>query len=336
MHYYNEFEPDAAGLLSCLVAKGLLPHADVDTRDIRTVSGDDLLGYTQAHFFAGCGAWQHALSLAGWPADASVWTGSCPCQPYSNAGKRLGNADDRDLWPEFFRLIRERSPQWIFGEQVASAIRHGWIDRLSDDLESEGYTVGSAVLRACSVGAPHERARLYWGAHKIVGDAHVNASQPWRQVDADESARRRNVDRGREPSAMADTRGEPERKQDARHTAEPRSCARVDARRRSDGYRGTLADANGAGLALGQGQLGAIDDGSPAERNGNPVWCGDWRECADGNRRLFSRGIPLVANGPPRRLAGPIRIAGNAIVPQVAAEFIVAFREAVADAQLSA
>ena len=93
-----------------------------------------------------------------------MWTGSCPCQPFSAAGKGLGDQDPRHLWPEWYRLIRECRPDTVFGEQVAGAIGHGWLDRVSADLEAEGYAVGASVLGAHSVGAPHLRQRLYFVA----------------------------------------------------------------------------------------------------------------------------------------------------------------------------
>ena len=91
--YYNEFDPHAAQWLRNLIAKGLIPAGDVDTRSIVDVSPDDLKGYTQCHFFAGIGGWPLALQLAGWPEDKNIWTGSCPCQPFSTAGKQKGKSD---------------------------------------------------------------------------------------------------------------------------------------------------------------------------------------------------------------------------------------------------
>lgn len=165
MNYYNEFDPKAAAWLRELIAAGLIPAGEVDTRSICGVRPEDLQGFTQCHFFAGIGGWPYALSLAGWPADRPVWTGSCPCQPFSAAGKGLGTSDARHLWPVFFNLIRECRPVTVFGEQVERAIGHGWLDGVSADLEKEGYTCGSVVLGAHSVGAPHIRQRLYWVAN---------------------------------------------------------------------------------------------------------------------------------------------------------------------------
>lgn len=161
--YYNEIDPYCAAWLRNLIAAGHLPAGDVDERSIVEVKPDDIRGYTQAHFFAGIGGWPYALRLAGWPDSRPVWTGSCPCQDFSVIGKREGFAGARDLWPDWFRLIRERHPHRIFGEQVDGAPE--WLDRTADDLESIGYACGAAVVPAVSVGAQHERARLYFVAH---------------------------------------------------------------------------------------------------------------------------------------------------------------------------
>lgn len=119
-NYYNEFDPSAAAWLRELIAAGLIPYGDVDERSIEDVKPGDLRGYRQCHFFAGIGGWSHALELAGWPADRPVWTGSCPCQPFSSAGKGAGFDDQRHLWPAWMRLIATCKPPIIFGEQVAS------------------------------------------------------------------------------------------------------------------------------------------------------------------------------------------------------------------------
>ena len=164
MNYYNEFDPKAAAWLRALIDAGEIPPGHVDERSISDVSPSDLRGFIQCHFFAGIGGWSYALKLAGWPDTRHVWTGSCPCQPFSAAGKQKGNDDERHLWPVFFGLIAACHPERIFGEQVASAVGFGWLDGVSADLEGKGYAVGAAVLGAHSVGAPHIRQRLYWMA----------------------------------------------------------------------------------------------------------------------------------------------------------------------------
>lgn len=162
--YYNEIEPYPAQWIRNLIKQGLLPDGEVDERSILDVQPDELRGFTQCHFFAGIGGWPYALRLAGWPDDRPVWTGSCPCQPFSEVGQRKGFDDDRHLWPYQFQLIKARRPSIFFGEQVPEAIRLGWLDVVAADLESENYAVGSAVLSACTVEARQERERLWYVA----------------------------------------------------------------------------------------------------------------------------------------------------------------------------
>lgn len=104
-----------------------------------------------------------SLSAAGIGAIDLI-CGGYPCQPFSAAGKRRGEADDRHLWPEMFRLICELRPTWIIGENVAGHITMGLDDVLSD-LENAGYTARAFVIPACAVGAPHRRERVWIVAH---------------------------------------------------------------------------------------------------------------------------------------------------------------------------
>lgn len=178
MNYYNEFDPRAAEWLHELIKEGIIPRGDVDTRSITDVSPDDIRHYTQCHFFAGVGGWPLALALAGWPKDRPVWTGSCPCPPFSTAGKKktcpkcAGKpmphplktgvfacipcgyewiADARHLWPEFFRLISECRPSIVFGEQVAGKDGLIWLAGVRATMEAIQYGVGASDL--CAAGA---------------------------------------------------------------------------------------------------------------------------------------------------------------------------------------
>lgn len=137
--YYNEFDKHAAQWLRNLIAAGLIAPGDVDERSIADVRADDLAGYRQCHFFAGIGIWSHALRMAGWPDDREVWTGSCPCQPFSTAGQGKGFDDERHLWPVWVDLIRECRPKTIFGEQVSSASTVGRSSGLLTLRHREAY-----------------------------------------------------------------------------------------------------------------------------------------------------------------------------------------------------
>ena len=164
MTFYNEFDHNAAKRLRNLCKAGEITNGTVDERDIQTILPAELAGMRRVHFFAGIGGWDLALRLAGWPADREVWTGSCPCQPFSLAGKQRRNADERDLWPAFFRILKECRPATVFGEQVDNKHGEEWLSRLRSDLESEGYAVGDASLNSAGIGANQIRQRLYWVA----------------------------------------------------------------------------------------------------------------------------------------------------------------------------
>jgi DNA (cytosine-5)-methyltransferase 1 len=162
--YYNEIDPFAAAWLRELIKEKMIAEGDVDERSIEDIRPIELRKYTQCHFFAGIGVWSYALRLSGWPDDRPVWTGSCPCQPFSAAGQRKGFADERHLWPSWFHLIGQCKPDAIFGEQVKAAIGQGWLDLVQNDLEGIGYAFGAVPFPACSVGAPHIRQRVYFVA----------------------------------------------------------------------------------------------------------------------------------------------------------------------------
>ncbi len=88
MNYYNENDASAIAWLMELMRVGAIPDGHIDTRSIADVRSEDLVGFDQCHFFAGIGGWSHALEIAGYANAKGLWTGSCPCQPFSAAGKR--------------------------------------------------------------------------------------------------------------------------------------------------------------------------------------------------------------------------------------------------------
>jgi DNA (cytosine-5)-methyltransferase 1 len=162
---YNEIDAHACAWLRNLCRAGYLRGRVVEA-DVRALDPADVARGCRFHAFAGIGMWEYALNLADWPDELPVWTGSCPCQPFSVAGRGGGTSDSRHLWPAWFRLIRECRPPVIFGEQVASRTGRAWFDSVSADLEGVGYAVGAADLCAAGVGAPHIRQRLFFVAYR--------------------------------------------------------------------------------------------------------------------------------------------------------------------------
>jgi DNA (cytosine-5)-methyltransferase 1 len=284
VNYYNEIEPFAAAWLRSLIAAGLLPDGYVDERSITHVQPSDLKGFTQVHLFAGIGGWPLALQLAGWPTDEPAWTGSCPCQPFSKAGKGGGIDDPRHLWPQFKRLIAVCKPSVVFGEQVAGRAGRTWLSGVRTDLEALGYGVGAVDIGAASLSAPHIRQRLWW-----VADAthHHGGSGERRTQTAigEERVGRWGPSSGSAGSGMGDA--DESRPQGL--TGSERAHQRIPWQ-------------TGAG-----------------------VW--DNAEsipCLDGKSRRVEPGVAPLVDGFSGRV-GQLRAYGNAIVPQVAAQFIKAF-----------
>lgn len=179
--WYNEINPHAVELLKRLIKAGEIAPGEVDDRSIIEVSANEIKDFAQCHFFAGLGGWSYAARLAGWPDERPIWTGSCPCQPFSVAGKGLGFADERHLWPEWKRLIKECSPARIVGEQVASATE--WVRLVRSDLEEMEYAVGYLPIEAACVGAVHKRDRGWFVAHSERDE------QPWQEPCLGETGR---------------------------------------------------------------------------------------------------------------------------------------------------
>ena len=166
--YFNEVDPFCLEWLRKLIKAGSLGDGCIDHRSVELVEPADLAEFHEVHLFAGIGLWAKALRLADFPPDLPVWTGSCPCQPYSVAGKLEGEEDDRHLWPEMARLVAHRTPPILFGEQVAGGPGLAWCSRVRSDLEALRYAFGASDLPVASVGAPHARQRLYWGAASVA------------------------------------------------------------------------------------------------------------------------------------------------------------------------
>jgi DNA (cytosine-5)-methyltransferase 1 len=326
-HYYNEIEPYAVQWLRNLMDAGHIPPGDIDTRSIEDVRPSDLAGYVQCHFFAGIGGWPLALALAGWPSSRPVWTGSCPCQPFSVAGKGDGASDKRHLWPAWFHLISQQRPAVVFGEQVAAAVGHQWLDGVCADLEGQGYAIGASVLPACAVGAPHRRDRLWFVADTGMQRCEWREDAASRNNDERSQAGRRKSSGGLElcgEVAVADASGtglaQRERERGILRSVD-RESQREDV---AHDYRfGDVANANQPGASEERtersGQLSGLS---------GDTWSRDsWISGHDGKARRIEPSVRLLAHGIPARV-GKLRALGNAIVPQVAAEFIQAYAEA--------
>jgi DNA (cytosine-5)-methyltransferase 1 len=320
MNYYNEFNPKTAQWLRNLITGGKIPQGIVDERSITEVHPDELKKYTQCHFFAGVAGWSYALQLAGWPADRPVWTGSCPCQPFSFAGRQKGKNDDRHLWPVWERLIRECRPPIIFGEQVAGAITHRWLDDVYEGLEEAGYAVGAVVLPACSVGAPHKRDRLWFVANAIGRQygARVPQSNQWAvsRTNAEDSL----------PNPPLNRRGQGNQNPQGRETG----IFKGERALLGDNNSGIVADPQSAivNRRYTEPQIERTEAKQERRKLGGYSKSNDWSNgiwvrCSDGKQRLVEPSIRLLADGVPARVVR-LRAYGNAIVPQVAAEIIKA------------
>lgn len=320
--YYNEINPYAAQWLRNLIAAGLIADGDVDERDIKDVRADDLVGYTQCHFFAGIGGLSYALRLAGWPDERPVWTGSCPCQPFSAAGRKKGMHDDRHLWPVWFGLIRECRPVTVFGEQVEAAINHGWLDLVQDDMEREGYTVGAVGLPAACVGAPHIRQRLWFvadtndtGLERRCGIKHTDQGAVGKNGMACNMADTESAGWDERRAGETRYRYNPTREQSERLLP---ACGMGDAPCERCEKTGIYC-ARPAKRSAGASTEIWDADQSP--------WSGaDWIYCRDQRWRPVEPGIVPMAHGISGRM-GALQAYGNAIVPQVAAEVIRAYME---------
>ncbi len=303
--YYNEIDPYAAQWLRNLIAAGHIAPGVVDQRSIEDVRPSDLAGFGQCHFFAGIGVWSLALRRAGWPDDRPVWTGSCPCQPFSAAGKGAGFDDERHLWPAFFHLIEQCRPASVIGEQVASKDAGTWIDLVCADLEALGYAFGAVPFPSASVGAPHIRDRLYWVAH--ANNARLEGWRAVRGRAAERAAGSRGVACG-----LADT------KRAGIRACEP-GCA--------DGTSRTVQSIDGQREWIRPDAFAGNDRVGTRPGPTNGFWeKADWLGCTDGKWRPVEPGTFPLAHGATSRV-GRLRAYGNAINAEQARIFIEAVME---------
>ena len=331
--YYNENDPFAAAWLRELIKAGHIAPGIVDERSIEDVCPNDLTEFRQCHFFAGIGGWSLTLRLAGWPDDRPVWTGSCPCQPFSAAGKGGGFADERHLWPAWDWLIGECKPGVIFGEQVEAAINHGWLDLVQTDLEAKGYAFGAVGLPAAGVGAPHIRQRLWFVAESVRATSERGAGSIFgtqTEIGSQDRSQHGDITNGLKHGGENGVGGlaESESQQHDRSGNARRGRGEFA----DSGDLGELGNSQQSGLQEQRGQPGVspetpgADTGQTVERtSASTFWSAcDWLPCRDGKARPVEPGTFPLAHGVPARV-GRLRGYGNAIVPQVAAEVIRAY-----------
>ena len=317
---YTDNDPFVCEWLRELVGRGHLGLGRVVEHDIRDLGE----AAPTLHAFCGIGGWPLALDYAGWPRDAPVWTGSCPCQPFSTAGRRKGTDDERHLWPAWRDLIEEHRPPVIFGEQVASPDGRSWLAAVQTDLEALGYSFGAADLCAAGVGAPHLRQRLYFVA---IADGERREGIRLHLRQRGSLASMPEATRRSQAGLVGDAAG---------GAGDGGICRESEdhIRRQSEGSSGKSAPEAGS--------PGALDDSDDKGSQRRPRraaeegeitspsnWADvEWLPCRDGKWRPTQPGLQPLADGVPGRV-GKLCAYGNAIVPQVAAIFIRASMESI-------
>lgn len=346
--YYNEIDPKAAAWLRELIKQGHIAPGVVDERSILDVRPNDLTGFTQVHFFAGIGVWSYALRQAGWPDDRPAWTGSCPCQPFSSAGKGRGFDDERHLWPAMHWLIEQCRPVTVFGEQVASKDGLSWFDLVQTDLEGAGYTCGALDLCSAGFGGAHIRQRLYWVAQSAsdrcargrqTGEAQGRPATGWDDKAEGTHVSRQFSARSERPSSELPI-GVAHSEREQRKERLPRPGKSIE----TQGSRETIEstrlcmpigmaytnkhtrlqrlelESNGRSENTKQNGVGGVIDGNtlPTHLGGRPV---DWLFCRDNKWRPVEPGTSPLVNESAARVVR-LRGYGNAIDAKVAAAFI--------------
>lgn len=330
--FYNEIDPYAAQWLRNLIAAGHIAPGVVDERSIQDIAPDELKEFTQCHFFAGVGVWSLALRRAGWPDDRPVWTGSCPCQPFSAAGAGAGFSDLRHLWPDFAWQIDQCRPAVVFGEQVASKAVEPWVDLVQIDLETMGYAFGAIPFPSAGVGAPHIRDRLFWVADS-EGHRHERPGKLGESAGRDGAPHLRSVDgladtNDTRPQGHAGHGGTAKRKRSDR----PVTAASVFSGLADDELQQRQIGQDSSDVSPGRLEEPAAPPGLCGDLRPGPVngfWrAADWLGCRDDKWRPVEPGTFPLANGAASRV-GRLRAYGNAINAQAAQEFIGAYLDSV-------
>lgn len=231
-----------------------------------------------------------------------IVVGGYPCQPFSLAGVRRGDKDDRHLWPEMLRIIQAVRPAWVIGENVAGHISMG-LDEVLSDLEAEGYQARCFVIPAVAADARHRRDRCWIVAHAD------SEGEPVSAVDEQRLERAENV--GNAENIRCGVRQDTER--EGAKDQQDKSQSGVWGK--SVGSDKNVPNASAQGL---QGDVGQGQAGAQGQSEGYPAQCRWWQS---------EPSVGRVANGVPGRVHR-LKQLGNSIVPQVAARILYAIREA--------
>jgi DNA (cytosine-5)-methyltransferase 1 len=295
---YNDIDEYVCDWTDNLIKQGLVADGRVVRGSVEKLRPSLDRSVHQLHLFAGIGLWSAALRLAGVSDQASIWTGSCPCQPFSVAGKQKGTEDERHLWPVMRDLVDEFLPPMVLGEQVASPDGREWLSGVFSDLEALGYAVAGADTCSAGVSAPHQRQRLYWGAARL-GDPNLPRLEGWGVFGSQRANERLAGERGRPLFtrwlANAD-------------------CERLPQWEECD-----------SGALSGERPAQFRHDAQRLGFHGGP-WGDEWINCADGKVRRVEPSVQLVVDArSTKQRVGRLRAYGNAINPYQAARFIQGF-----------
>ena len=268
-----------------------------------------------------------------------VVTGGFPCQPFSVAGKQKGTNDDRHLWPEMFRIIKDVKPKWVIGENVKNLIniQDGVVfETVCTDLENAGYEVQTFNIPAASVGAPHQRERIWIVAHAISDDEKQTIEGSDGEADQIPTEYWENNDPTRIPSGASRVRSaRHEYVEDARRTL--RSWTELGGKNEDEDRKENANQFERPGETRETVMANPSSQQSHSENNGRQpgearepkqvelgggssgsLWPSNWE---------FEPDVGRVADGIPGR-AHRLKGLGNAIVPQIAEEIGKAIKEA--------